>query len=398
MGRQALLIANYASPSIGGIERSLDAIAQTLADQGWFVTILCTKHDPALRDFEVLAKDVEIRRLDMANTKVPIIRLLRQIRVFKKFLETVEIGSNSYDIVITRSLSAATACRYADVSHLHVFSTTSEMERKGLSKSDGSGWGVYRFVKSILMYSYSKYSSILEAKLLSYNKAKTFVFSRMMLRELTRLHCLADSLPRVLSPGYDEELFGIEKKRVGKSFKRKQLLYVGRLAPEKNLEHLFQAFSRVDLKAELILVGDGPAELELRALAKKLEIDDRVVFAGRASKSLAGMYSSALFTILPTFYESFGQVYLESMACGTPIIGIKSGIGVATAADEIILHGENGFLVEDKSIAGLAETLEMALLVDAARYEKMCLKSSQIVAQKYGWGNFCKKLLNVGAE
>jgi glycosyltransferase involved in cell wall biosynthesis len=117
------------------------------------------------------------------------------------------------------------------------------------------------------------------------------------------------------------------------------LLCVGRLAAEKNLSLVVSTFERmagVHPQTKLVLVGDGPLK---QGLQKKLP---QVVFAGfRTGEDLAQHYASADMFLFPSLTETFGNVTLEAMSSGLPVVAYRHA-----AAAELIRTGENGQLIE----------------------------------------------------
>jgi glycosyltransferase involved in cell wall biosynthesis len=113
---------------------------------------------------------------------------------------------------------------------------------------------------------------------------------------------------------------------------------VGRLAPEKNLELLltaFEAIERMQPRARLLLVGDGPLRAELEARCP------RVIFAGqRTGDDLAAHYASADLFVFGSVTESFGNVTTEAMASGLPVVAFRSA-----AAAQLIRDHDNGVTV-----------------------------------------------------
>ncbi len=101
------------------------------------------------------------------------------------------------------------------------------------------------------------------------------------------------------------------------------------------------------------VVGDGPERAPLEALARKLGIAERVVFAGRLpnERALAEVAAADLFS-LPSWQESFGIVYLEAMACGKPAIGCET-----QGAEDILRPGRDGLLVAPRDVDSLTEAL-----------------------------------------
>jgi len=115
--------------------------------------------------------------------------------------------------------------------------------------------------------------------------------------------------------------------------------YVGRIAPEKNLELLissFDALKRYMPGARLLLVGDGPAR---GALQRR---HPGHIYAGmRHGEDLAAHYASADIFLFPSLTETYGNVALEAMASGLPVVAFRMA-----AAAELIHHGRNGMLAE----------------------------------------------------
>src|SRR5207247_536757 len=105
------------------------------------------------------------------------------------------------------------------------------------------------------------------------------------------------------------------------------LLYVGRLSPIKGLETLLESMTLLDPRPSLVVVGGDQDEplngrlAGLRALVSTLGLDEVVSFRGpQPQPRLQRFYSAADATVMPSYYESFGMVALEAMACGSPVI------------------------------------------------------------------------------
>lgn len=112
---------------------------------------------------------------------------------------------------------------------------------------------------------------------------------------------------------------------------------IGRVAPEKNLElalRAFDAIRREEPRARLVVVGDGPSRRELEARRPD------VAFAGmRTGEDLAAHYASADLFLFPSLTETYGNVTLEAMASGLPVVAFNYA-----AAAEVIRHGASGML------------------------------------------------------
>jgi glycosyltransferase involved in cell wall biosynthesis len=124
------------------------------------------------------------------------------------------------------------------------------------------------------------------------------------------------------------------------------LLYVGRLAKEKNLETLIQMVANIapaHPRARLWMVGDGPYRDDMRALAARLGVGDRVKFVGAVPRNEVDQYyaSADLFTFA-SVTETQGLVVQEAMQYGLPAVAISGG-----GASDSIEDGVNGLVCKN---------------------------------------------------
>ena len=118
--------------------------------------------------------------------------------------------------------------------------------------------------------------------------------------------------------------------------------FVGRLDHQKGLDWLLQTAPEWMLahpETDLLFVGDGPQEGELRRLVTRFQLDDRVHFLGRRGDVERVLKSSDLF-VLPSRWEGMPNVLLEAMAAGLPIIsteveGVREVLGPGTDAQTV---------------------------------------------------------------
>ncbi|KJV37136.1 glycosyltransferase family 4 protein [Luteibacter yeojuensis] len=126
------------------------------------------------------------------------------------------------------------------------------------------------------------------------------------------------------------------------------MLCVGRVAPEKNLHVVINAWEALRRRvpdARCIIVGDGPDRATLEAA------HPGVMFAGtRRGDDLAAFYASADLFVFPSLTETFGNVVLEAMASGVPVVAYAEA-----AAREYIRNGQNGIRVAPGNEGGLIE-------------------------------------------
>jgi teichuronic acid biosynthesis glycosyltransferase TuaC len=174
------------------------------------------------------------------------------------------------------------------------------------------------------------------------------------------------------------------------------ILSVGNLIPIKGHELLLRSLAAVapsHPQVQCRIIGDGSELVRLQELARELRIEDRVHFLGRRPRSevAAAMRECALFA-LPSWYEGLGCVYLEAMSAGRPAIACR-GQGI----EEVIRHGENGWLIQPKNLNDLTTALH-AVLSDGALREKLGRNGRQTILQGYTLAHQARQLLSIYRE
>jgi glycosyltransferase involved in cell wall biosynthesis len=216
-----------------------------------------------------------------------------------------------------------------------------------------------------------------------HNRTKeTYVPSRTTIEDLEKLGF--DRL--VLWPrGVDSTLFRPE--RPGRDEVRRQLgwgpddlviSYVSRLAPEKNVSYLADALGIVAAQrpdVRILLVGDGPARGDLER-----RIGSLVRFAGyKTGQDLADHYAAGDIFAFSSLTETFGNVVLEAMASGMPVVALRAG-GVG----DTVQHGQTGLLVEPANPPDrFAEA--MLSLVDNPERRRAMSRAARDYAQSQSW-------------
>jgi len=156
------------------------------------------------------------------------------------------------------------------------------------------------------------------------------------------------------------------------------LLYVGRLADEKNLDFLLRAFVKIVAarpQARLLLVGQGPHKHSLQSLAQKLGIGEQVIFIGSIPHDEIPHYAAAadLF-VFASMTDTQGLVLIEAMAAGTPVVAVQ-----APGPTDMLAEG-GGVLVPASE--GAFANAVLALLADEARRCAMGEQAARAV-QRY---------------
>jgi glycosyltransferase involved in cell wall biosynthesis len=161
------------------------------------------------------------------------------------------------------------------------------------------------------------------------------------------------------------------------------VLGVGRLAVQKDFSTLLRAFARLRAArpARLMILGEGDRRSELEQLASALGISADVRLPGFVENPLAYMRRAAVFA-LSSIYEGFGNVLVEALACGCPIVSTDCPGGPA----EILEHGRFGRLVPVGDAAALGDAL-VATLAAPRESEALVARardfSAAVIADRY---------------
>lgn len=177
------------------------------------------------------------------------------------------------------------------------------------------------------------------------------------------------------------------------------LLFVGRIQRLKGLEVLFRAFALLGVDARLLVVGGLPSSSHeareisrLEQLAARLGIAERVSFVGAVPhERLPDYYAAADVTVMPSSYESFGLVAVESLACGRPVVATRIG-GLRT----IVRDGETGLLVPWRDPTLFAEALGRVLADDGLRARLSAAARASVL--HFGWDHIAEQHLGLYAD
>lgn len=181
-----------------------------------------------------------------------------------------------------------------------------------------------------------------------------------------RLKALGLEYPsRVISNGIDLNKFPeVDPGEIRARFPGKIVLSLGRVAQDKNLMFLLEAWPRLEEEAQLLIIGGGPLEFELREHARRADLKN-VHFLGMIPHEeliLSGYHRAADVFVMTSLIETQGLALLEAQANGMVAVGINAG-----GTKDLIVDGENGFLVEPGDQDGFVEAVRRLLHDDSLR-------------------------------
>jgi D-inositol-3-phosphate glycosyltransferase len=183
------------------------------------------------------------------------------------------------------------------------------------------------------------------------------------------------------------------RRRLGFDDNESIVLYVGRFDPIKGIDRLLKAATHLqDHRLRLVIIGgDGPDTPEyqnLQKMTRKLGLQNAVTFVGRIEqKHLPPYYSAADVLVVPSYYESFGLVGLESLACGTPVVATDVG-----AMRSILRDGETGQIVTPADPRPLAQAIET--FISGSGPKKFSADRIRASVLKYGWSNVAAAVID----
>jgi D-inositol-3-phosphate glycosyltransferase len=215
--------------------------------------------------------------------------------------------------------------------------------------------------------------------------------------ELVSYYSASPEKIRVIPCGVNLELFRqLDKEAARRSLGlngHRIILFVGRIDPLKGIDRLLTALPKLNTgqNLKLLVIGgdeDSQPEVErLQRLSRSLHIQDSVTFAGIVEqKELPLYYSAADVCVIPSYYESFGLVALESLACGTPIVATRVG-----GIESVVRQGQNGYMVEDNAPLRLADRI--AALLSQKGSGMNSADSIRASVNGFSWSNIAEAIV-----
>jgi glycosyltransferase involved in cell wall biosynthesis len=352
-------VAPYFQPHIGGVESHVIDISRELFRRGHELTVLTSRYNESLPEYE------EINGLKVKRIK-PLLNMFTT-PVFPKL----------------RNILVKTNC---DLVHTHIpppFVDFFSARARNITK-----------IPLILTYHCDLELPNFLDKVISGFYRRTFGFYSLINTDkiiVTTNTYAATSravwrFPPVVVPNaVDTKTFN--PKVNGSSIRKRHdlegknvILYVGRIKYHKGIEYFVSAAKFFDHNTKFLIVGTGDHENNIKELIKNLDLEDRVVMAGKVPyNELPQYYAACDIFVLPslTRLEAFGIVGLEAMASGKPVV-----ISDIPGVREVITEGQEGLLSPPMGIEELAKNLKK-LLANPKMRKKMAKAGRTKVVEKF---------------
>jgi glycosyltransferase involved in cell wall biosynthesis len=233
---------------------------------------------------------------------------------------------------------------------------------------------------------------------------KIVVLSRYMEKKVHDIHAISSDKTSVNPGGVNLSRFKppqsreLLKIKLGLPEGKVHLLTIRNLEPRMGIENLLKSIcilKRQPGNFHLILGGEGIIKTKLERIIKEQELSDTVTLAGFIPPDLLPQYYGAAdFFILPTCkLEGFGLVTVESMACGTPVLGTPVG-----GTKEILQPFNPESLFEDASSEAIAHGIEKAMdryFNNQNDYQKLRYDCREYVEKNYSWQRHIDQLIHI---
>lgn len=341
-----LMVSDVYFPRVNGVSTSIQVFRQALQAAGHQVTLIAPDYG------QVTDAESGIIRISSRNVIVdPEDRMMR-IRHIHRLTE--ELRSGDYDII-----------------HIHTPFVAHYAGLKLARRLKLPVVATYHTFFEEYLYNYVKW---LPKEWLRYAARR---FSRTQCADLDALIVPSTAMQQVLKEygvqtpltilptGLDMRVFALGdgaafRKQHGIPSERPVILYVGRVAFEKNIGFLLDVTQHLRARIPdllLLIAGEGPAEKALHKQTEERGLNDNVRFVGylRRDGALQGCYKAANVFVFASRTETQGLVLLEAMGCGTPVVS------TAVLGTKDIIGAGQGGLVAPETVAGFAKQVERLL-------------------------------------
>lgn len=368
-------------PYINGVSTSIVSLEKALRQKGHQVYIVTVNSDNLSYKYE---NDDHIIRIPGIPTGIYDYRLtgiypLRAISKIKKWnLDVIhshtEFGVGTFARIIAKQF---------DIPLVHTYHTMYEDYVHYITK------GYFDKSSKKLAEYFTKFYCDKTAKELIVPSKKTYNLFKQKYKVNKTVH--------IVPTGIDVERFYIEKQQekekeiLKKDLKIKKddfiVTYVGRLAEEKNIEFLLNNHVKLNKKMKLLIVGNGPDLDHFKNLAKKLKIEDRVIFTGAIPHyDIPIYYAISNIFVTASVTETQGLTVIEAMAASVPVVCADDDSFKDAVVDDL-----NGYFF--KNSEEYITAIER-IYKDKDKYKMMC-NQARVTAESHSLKYYAEKVLDV---
>jgi D-inositol-3-phosphate glycosyltransferase len=341
-------VGELGAKDTGGMSVYIRELSRELGNLGHTVDIYTRVHDPADPVMENLSRGVRLIHLKAGQkARIDKLEVFGYLPEFTRNLEKFRMNNKlDYDLIFSHYwLSGLVACQLQAqwrIPHVIMFHTLGAVKNAiGIGEND----------PALRIAAEKELIETCQRVIAPTEKGKG---------EIEQYYGPVRENISVVPCGVNMELFqplpqNLARQKLGLT-DEKIILFVGRLDPLKGADRLVEAvpyLNNIDRLRLVLIGGDKSSRSEIEKLRQRcieLGITDKVTFRGTVRQSdLSAYYSAADVCVVPSYYESFGLVPLEALACGTPVVAADIG-----DVKNIIRQGKTGYIVSDNKPQNLA--------------------------------------------
>ncbi|MFH0768047.1 MAG: glycosyltransferase [Chloroflexota bacterium] len=377
-------LGNLGAKDTGGMSVYIRELACELGKQGHLVDVYTRVHDPKDRQTYYLGQNARLIHLRAGEEEIDKLAVYPHLPDFACNVENFRKDNDiHYDLIFSHYWLSGWAGKYLqlwwDVPHITMFHTLGAVKNT---------FGIGEEETELRIETERDLARDCHHIITATEKEKA---------NLILHYGASPDRISVIPCGMNLELF----QPVDKETARRQLgftddkiiLFVGRIDPLKGINQLLTAMTYLSGNRNprlLIVGGDEHSQHEIEQLQKlscDLQVQDSVTFLGMVKhEQMPYFYSAADVCVLPSYYESFGLVALESLACGTPVVATNVG-----DLKSVILQGETGYVVMDNTPHRLAD--KISLLLSKPSPSGNAALSIRASISEFSWPNVAETII-----
>ena len=354
-------VVSYYPPHIGGIEKFVKEVSDRLAKKGHHVEVF-TSDVGLKKERDISTVNLNIHRLkswEFAHSAIIPSLFFKLLKISKDSVIHVHVAQIMIPEIVYL-VSKIKSIPY--IAYIH-----------GDAEPSGKMGFLLPFYKKVFL------QRVLNSAL------KIVVPTEDYIDLISKKYAISKTKIYVVPPGIDLKNF---KRLSLKLHNPIRLLFVGRLAKQKNIPLLIKSFKKIidnnDFNIELHIVGEGEDKNKINQLIKTLKLENKVVLHGRLpEKRLYEIYSNSDIFILSSIYESFGIVLIEAMASGLPIVASN-----ILAVRNVVENNKTGLLVK-LTPEDFAKAIEK--LLNNSQLREKLIKNGLEEVKKYNWDKTVSK-------
>ena len=364
-------------PDINGVVSSVELLRKKLEDNGHDAYVICTYkgHTKVKKEGKIIRlPGIEIKQLYGYALASPLhflyIDELRSLNLDLIHAET-EFGVGIFANIVASNLGLPLVrtyhTTYEDYTHYVNFINSKTLD-KGLKK---------------LVVSWSKLYCDNCVKLITPSKKTMEMLTSYGVKTPIDIIPTGVELDRFKDENIDFEKVKEIRNEVNLKDNEKLLVFVGRIAQEKSIDSIINAFKKVkenNLALKLMIIGDGPSLNELKELSSSLELNDYIYFMGKKPfAEVANYYKAADGFISASTSETQGMTYIEALASGLMVLAHYDEV-----LEDIVKEGENGYFFKD-DVYNAIEKFESLSKEELETKKEKCISSiTQYDAETFG--------------